>query len=1377
MTLHMEPGQESAALPAGFDMASADYGREGADLVVTAPDGASVTLVDYFAGGAPATLMTPDGATISGSVASKLAGPLAPGQVAQDGPGEPQTAIGQVDTLDGHVTATRADGTTVELSKGDPVFEGDVLVTGDGGAVGIVLADTSVFSLGENGRMVLDEMVYDPGAEEGSASFALLTGAATFVSGQIAKFGQDAMMVKTPVATIGIRGTKVFLETDGETVKAVNLPENTLKGESVGEIVLMSPDGDMLGTINNIGGGWQWSPSQSGTPTALQLSDAQVRSIVQETSIHLPQTLEERALEVMDRLEEIRTDAAAARESGDMDRADALEQQAQEMEARVEQALLEVETNLGYKINITDEDQTADLLGDLENFDTAAGPVEVQGDTQNNGNAPPPNPFSNLFNQQTTPTVPNAPAINPQAIPPSAPPTTQGQQQPQVPVSTPDGTNTVTLNTYEGTVVDGYIEDALVFVDADNDGNFDHNEDLNGNGILDAGEDIDQDGILDVTNGPDEAHTFSDANGAFTITTDQEGSLRAILGTDVTTELPLYGLMSAPNGSTVISPLTTLVDMQMQGGVNAETAESNIVAAMGLPPGTDLLNTDPQAAALAGNVALMAKSVMVASTLSQMSAALEAAGLSTIDAMTLAVQAIGNAADGGVLNLTSAEQLGGMLNNAVNAYNAQQPEGAPALSAIDAKIINGMSAANSRMETLLESFEPGGDTGAFLSSLAESATFAQGSMVEAIRAHQLDQLPQSEDAFSYASDPEAPWNWAEGMAPGTKEPGSVAEKEPNHIDQPQTIDRGAFGHGETVDTAVVEVHGTLGTYNTGNHQEYNDAFTFEVKQGESLSLSLDNPNVEMRIYAADSLGEGYDHDNPPPSLDPAGLGAGTYVVMVLNEGRNNADFSITATLDVSGASMEDRFDLFANSLPEQEQNYMKLDGTVDSHVISREDFGAVSDDMAGITVTGSLANYDGNEDKHNDAFQFDMGPGEWVNISHSEGADETMRFQLFKLEDDGVNTRLHQIDGLSPEDGGFQAYSADGGSYVLRIWSEGASVSNYALDISVGGERALSALTGGELTDGLYWDPSQFSTAELFSMYANEVPEIESNYMKLDGTLDAHEIGRDQFGTVTEDLDGLMITGSLADNLSNLNKNNDAFQFDLQDGEWVSIVHPQGAAETMRFELFRMEEDGSIDTTSRPIEGWAPEDGTFSTQATEGGTYVLRVWSEGASVSNYEVDVAIGSEEALADLTGQPLSDNMLADAGQDGLFNIEALIGGDFGDMIIDSLGDDILTGGDGATTFVFDMDGDTDVITNFDFDDVMELIGEDLTVQLETTENGDPMLVVTSAAPNVPETRIILEGASQEDVAWVETDSGYSVTTDPNTGGAAVDIPSDSS
>ena len=149
--------------------------------------------------------------------------------------------IGKVDIIKGHATVTHADGTTSKLTLGEQVFQGDTVETSGDAAIGLLFVDNTTFAMTSDAKMVLDEMVYDAGTQEGSMSFTVAKGVFSFVSGQIAKSQPDAMSLKTPVATIGIRGT------DG----AINLPNGTsltvvIKpdvGGGIGEITVTNAAG------------------------------------------------------------------------------------------------------------------------------------------------------------------------------------------------------------------------------------------------------------------------------------------------------------------------------------------------------------------------------------------------------------------------------------------------------------------------------------------------------------------------------------------------------------------------------------------------------------------------------------------------------------------------------------------------------------------------------------------------------------------------------------------------------------------------------------------------------------------------------------------------------------------------------------------------------------------------------------------------------------------------------------------------------------------------------------------------------------------------------------------------------------------------------
>ena len=213
--LTAEPGKD-LLIPDGGWILGGEYIRQGSDLIIKGADGQMVVVRDFFSLASAPDLYTGTGAVINGQLATRLAGPLAPGEYAQAAPAGAAGPIGKVVELEGKATATRADGTKVDLKAGDPVFQNDIIETDEDGAVGLEFADESTFSLGDSGRMVLDDMVYDPGGDDNSMGVSLVAGAFTFVSGQISKTDPDAMALKTPVATIGIRGTSLAGKIGGE---------------------------------------------------------------------------------------------------------------------------------------------------------------------------------------------------------------------------------------------------------------------------------------------------------------------------------------------------------------------------------------------------------------------------------------------------------------------------------------------------------------------------------------------------------------------------------------------------------------------------------------------------------------------------------------------------------------------------------------------------------------------------------------------------------------------------------------------------------------------------------------------------------------------------------------------------------------------------------------------------------------------------------------------------------------------------------------------------------------------------------------------------------------------------------------------------------
>ena len=242
-----EAGVAPVVVPVGDALLQAEYTRHGGDLQLETPSGETILITGYFQQEVPPDLYTLAGSRITPDVAAKLAGPLAPGQIAQSADiSTLEEPIGSVDTLKGQVTVIRADGTQAVLEEGVPLYQGDTLVSGDGAAVGIIFADKSTMSMAANGRIILDELVYNAEAPSTSSQvFNVVKGAFVFTSGAIGKADPEAVTVNTPVATIGIRGTKFGLTVDaidGNT--NVTVLEGAVYVENAGGAVLLTTIGE-----------------------------------------------------------------------------------------------------------------------------------------------------------------------------------------------------------------------------------------------------------------------------------------------------------------------------------------------------------------------------------------------------------------------------------------------------------------------------------------------------------------------------------------------------------------------------------------------------------------------------------------------------------------------------------------------------------------------------------------------------------------------------------------------------------------------------------------------------------------------------------------------------------------------------------------------------------------------------------------------------------------------------------------------------------------------------------------------------------------------------------------------------------------------------
>ena len=143
--------------------------------------------------------------------------------------------IGTISELRGNGEVVR-QGTTdkllAELALGIASY--DDVRTGNG-RMAIEFLDSSVVRLTEHSKIVIDDFVYDPDPNKSKLALNMASGTARFITGRLAGIKKENIFIKTPSATIGIRGTD-FTTTVDELGRSLVILLPDAMGNASGEI-------------------------------------------------------------------------------------------------------------------------------------------------------------------------------------------------------------------------------------------------------------------------------------------------------------------------------------------------------------------------------------------------------------------------------------------------------------------------------------------------------------------------------------------------------------------------------------------------------------------------------------------------------------------------------------------------------------------------------------------------------------------------------------------------------------------------------------------------------------------------------------------------------------------------------------------------------------------------------------------------------------------------------------------------------------------------------------------------------------------------------------------------------------------------------------
>lgn len=149
------------------------------------------------------------------------AAPAAPLQAAE--------TIGETEAVVRTVTSQPVDAQQRRLSAQDPVFHDERIETAADSASKLRFADDTSLTVGPNSTVTLDDFVFDISGGDASMVINTTRGIARFVSGKMRK---SAYTIRTPTATLGIRGTAltIIVADDGTTDVIVESGEVIVQG-------------------------------------------------------------------------------------------------------------------------------------------------------------------------------------------------------------------------------------------------------------------------------------------------------------------------------------------------------------------------------------------------------------------------------------------------------------------------------------------------------------------------------------------------------------------------------------------------------------------------------------------------------------------------------------------------------------------------------------------------------------------------------------------------------------------------------------------------------------------------------------------------------------------------------------------------------------------------------------------------------------------------------------------------------------------------------------------------------------------------------------------------------------------------------------------
>lgn len=124
-----------------------------------------------------------------------------------------RASVGTVTEQVGQEAKIARDKDTITVGKGTGINMNDVITTSKA-KLGLTFEDNTKVAITQQSKLVIDDFVYDPNSGTGKLAMNVAMGTVRYASGAIAKNSRENVRLRTPTATIAVRGTDFTMTVD-----------------------------------------------------------------------------------------------------------------------------------------------------------------------------------------------------------------------------------------------------------------------------------------------------------------------------------------------------------------------------------------------------------------------------------------------------------------------------------------------------------------------------------------------------------------------------------------------------------------------------------------------------------------------------------------------------------------------------------------------------------------------------------------------------------------------------------------------------------------------------------------------------------------------------------------------------------------------------------------------------------------------------------------------------------------------------------------------------------------------------------------------------------------------------------------------------------